>query len=392
MSTNSRPSTPHSDAHDVIVVGARAAGAATAMLLARGRLRTLLLDNGSGSGRPCTHALMRGGVLQLARWGLLDEIITAGVPPVRRSTFQYGDENLIITVKPSHGVDALYAPHHSTLRPIVLRAALEAGVDVLHAEVVDVITRDGRIVGVRATRSSGELIELEAAMVIGADGINSTVAKRVGAAFTRTGEHSSAIAHAYWTDLATDGYEWNFRPNACSTVIPTSDGEACVFVSASPERIGEGGIAVIRQLVTEGAPKLADRLSNASLSATPAGSWRGRRGFIRRSHGPGWALVGAAGYFTDPISAHGLTDAFRDAELLAFAVLDGFGSSSSLDKSVERYQHRRDGIGIPLFDAVDRLASQQWDDAEIAQLLVQMNSAMADEAEALVALGLDSTS
>ena len=136
MYPNSQPSTPRSGTHDVIVVGARAAGAATAMLLARGRLRTLLLDHvAAGSDTPCAHALMRGGGLQLSRWGLLDEIIASGVPPVRRTTFRYGDEDVIITVKPSHGVDALYAPHHSALHPIVLGAALDAGVEIYHAEV-----------------------------------------------------------------------------------------------------------------------------------------------------------------------------------------------------------------------------------------------------------------
>jgi 2-polyprenyl-6-methoxyphenol hydroxylase-like FAD-dependent oxidoreductase len=394
MYLDDQPSALRGDtAHDVIVVGAQAAGAATAMLLARRHLRTLLLDHvPHGPSTPCTHALMRGGVVQLSRWGLLDKIIAAGVPPVRRTTFRYGDENLIITVKPSHGVDALYAPHHSSLRPVLLGAALQAGVEVVQTRVVDMIERHGRIVGVRATGSDGELIDLRAAIVIGADGIDSTIAQRVGATFTHVGQHASASASAYWSDLATDGYEWNLQPNACSAVIPTSNGEACIFVSASPARIGDGGIDVIRDLVAQGAPRLAERLATATMSSARASSWKGHHGYIRRSHGPGWALVGAAGYFTDPISAHGLTDALRDAELLARAVAEGFDSSASLDKSLENYERTRDGLGLPLFAAVDRIAGQQWDDAEIAQLVLQMNSAIADEAEALVALGSEAAS
>src|SRR5689334_22268391 len=97
---------------DVIVVGGRAAGAASAMLLARGGIRTLLIDDGStGSYSPPTHALMRGGVLQLSRWGLLDSVVAAGTPPVKRTTVRYRDETTVMSVKPSHGVDALYAPH-----------------------------------------------------------------------------------------------------------------------------------------------------------------------------------------------------------------------------------------------------------------------------------------
>ena len=394
MYPNNQPSRlGNGAAHDVIVVGARAAGAATAMLLARRHVRTLLLDNvPHGPSTPCTHALMRGGVLQLSRWGLLDQLIAAGVPPVRRTTFRYGDENLIITVKPAHGVDALYAPHHASLRPIVLDAALQAGVEVVQTRAVDVIVRNGRVVGVRATRQDGELIDLGAAIVIGADGIYSTIAQRVGATFTHVGPHASAFAYAYWSDLATDGYEWNLHPNASSAVIPTSNGEAFVFVSASPARIGDGGVDVIRDLVAQGAPKLAERLAAATMSSTEASAWKGHHSYIRQSHGPGWALVGAAGYFIDPISAHGLTDALRDSELLARAVVDGFDSTSSLEESLEDYQRTRDAIGLPLFTAVDRIAGQQWDDAEIARLVLQMNSAIADEAEALSALGSEAAS
>ena len=76
---------------DVIVVGARCAGAATAMLLARAGRHVLLIDRGEyGTDILSTHALMRGGVLQLARWNLLDRIIAAGTPPVTVTTF-HGD-------------------------------------------------------------------------------------------------------------------------------------------------------------------------------------------------------------------------------------------------------------------------------------------------------------
>ena len=107
---------------------------------------------------------------------------------------------------------------------------------------------------------------------------------------------------------------------------------------------------------------------------------------MRRCQGPGWALVGDAGYYKDPLSAHGLTDALRDAELLARAVSDGLGDGASLDDALEHYQTTRDRLSIPLFDVVDRIASQQWDDTEIAHLLLQLSSAMTDEIETLAAL------
>src|ERR687897_1284149 len=138
-------------AYDVVVVGARAAGAATAYLLARSGLHVLLVDRGRyGTDTLSTHALMRGGVLQLSRWGLLDEIIAAGTPPVRRTTFRYADAVVPITVKSSFGVDALYAPRRTVLDPVLVDAALAAGADVRFGVTVTGLQRDtdGSVIGV----------------------------------------------------------------------------------------------------------------------------------------------------------------------------------------------------------------------------------------------------
>ncbi len=354
------------------------------MLLARGGVRTLLLERGpAGADTLSTHALMRGGVVQLANWGLLDEIVAAGTPAVRRTTFSYGGERVVISVKPSHGVDALYAPRRTLLDPVLVRAATAAGVEVHHrTAVTDLVWRDGRVVGVRATTPDGRSVQLHAPLVVGADGIRSTVARLVAAPSTRLGEHASAVIYGYWTDLATDGYEWNFHQDACSGVIPTNDGQTCVFVGASQARIGRGGLDRLRDVVATSEPELADRLRAASA---PAGTrtWNGHLGYIRRSHGAGWALVGDAGYFKDPISAHGLTDTLRDAELLARAVLEERERGGSMDDALECYEIRRDQLSVPLFDIVDRIAGQRWTDTEIAELLVRLSSVMADEVESL---------
>src|SRR5215469_18341552 len=117
--------------YDVVIAGARPAGAATAMLLARQGARVLLLDRSRyGTDTLSTHALMRGGVLQLSRWGLLEKIIAEGTPPVRRATFRYADAVVPVIIKPSHGVDALYAPRRTVLDPILVDAAFASGADV----------------------------------------------------------------------------------------------------------------------------------------------------------------------------------------------------------------------------------------------------------------------
>jgi flavin-dependent dehydrogenase len=308
---------------------------------------------------------------------------------VRHTRFTYADDHIDISIKPSHGVDALYAPRRRLLDPTLAQAAADAGADIRYRmAVTELIRHRERVVGVRARAADGRVEDVTADLVIGADGINSTVAKLTGAGVRRHGQHATAATYGYWSDLDTNGYEWVFRADACSGVIPTNDEQVCVFASARPERIGRGGLDVIRQLVSEGDPELAERLARA---APPTGTrtWGGHLGYIRQSHGPGWALVGDAAYFKDPIGAHGLTDALRDAELLARAVIHGIGDDATTAAALADYQRTRDRLSIPLFDTVDRIASNDWDDTQISDLLRQLSSSMADEVETLAALDLE---
>jgi flavin-dependent dehydrogenase len=137
--------------YDVVVVGGRCAGAATAMLLARAGVRVALVDRAPAGGDSLsTHALMRAGVIQLHRWGLLDRVIAAGTPAVRHTLFRYGDATTAVSLKPVAGVDALYAPLRSVLDPILVHGAAAAGADLMFGVSVTDVERagDGRVVGV----------------------------------------------------------------------------------------------------------------------------------------------------------------------------------------------------------------------------------------------------
>ena len=204
---------------------------------------------------------------------------------------------------------------------------------------------------------------LNAALVVGADGAQSTVAQRIGATYSRVGTIAGAD-HLRRTGPAPPwtGMRGHFEPGSCSGVFPTNGGAAWVF--------GTGA------------------LLEATQSSTMR-TRRGRRGYIRRACGPGWALVGDAGHFEDPILAHGLSSALRDAELLARAVTTGFGRDRRSTTHSRDYERTRNRLGVPLFEVVDRIAGQQWDDAEIARLLLQLGSAMAHEVDALAALEPD---
>jgi 2-polyprenyl-6-methoxyphenol hydroxylase-like FAD-dependent oxidoreductase len=142
-------------------------------------------------------------------------------------------------------------------------------------------------------------------------------------------------------------------------------------------------MSVLRSIVGRAAPVLLERM-DAGTAPDGVRTFAGHPGFVRRSWGRGWALVGDAGYWKDPIGAHGLTDALRDAELLARAVVSSTGGDR-LDALVE-YQRERDRLSADLFDVVDRIAQMRWTNDEIATLLLRLSSAMALEVETLAAL------
>jgi 2-polyprenyl-6-methoxyphenol hydroxylase-like FAD-dependent oxidoreductase len=374
--------------YDAIVVGARAAGAATALLMARAGLRVLVVDRSQyGLDTLSTHALMRGGVMQLHRWGLLDRIVAAGTPPVRRTTFRYARDEITVPIKAAHGVDALYAPRRTVLDPVLVDAARDAGADVRFGVAVSDVLRDrsGTVGGIVGRDSSGQAVRAAASIVIGADGRRSLIADLVGAPIERIGSGATAAVYGYWADVDADGYEWVFRRDACAGLIPTNEGLVCVFASATPGRLGKGSVDEVLRVLDHSSPATAARVR---AGTAPAGvrTFTGQPGVVRRAWGPGWALVGDAGYWKDPISAHGLTDALRDAELLAHAVIAASGGDVSRAEALAGYQEQRDRVSLDLFEVTDTIASQQWDDDEIGALLLRLSASMAAEVDAIASL------
>jgi len=372
--------------YDAVVVGARAAGAATAMLLARRGLRVLALDRGAyGTDTLSTHALMRAGVLQLARWGLLERIEAAGTPRVRRTVFHYPDEVLDIPIKPRNGVPALFAPRRTVLDRVLVDAAVEAGADVRHrVRLADLLRGGGgRVEGVVLEEAGGAACSVRAGIVIGADGLRSTVASLLGAPVTRQGRHAAASIYGYWSGLDVDGYHWHWGPEVAAGAIPTNGGEVLVFAGVSARRFADEVRLDVprgyRRLLAEAAPELAERLGDARLVGSLHG-FPGHPGYLRRPSGPGWALVGDAAYFKDPITAHGISDALRDAELLARAVAQGG------DGALAGYEAARDELSTRLFDVTDRIASVGWDNAELKALHQLLSDEMKREVAALVSL------
>lgn len=371
-----------SSRYDVIVVGARVAGAATAMLLARQGLSVLAIDQQPfGSDTRSTHALMRGGVHLLQRWGILDDLIAAGTPAVRRVTFHYEEEATAVDIRPGGGIDALYAPRRTLLDATIVAHARRAGAEVRHGvRFRDVVRVGERVAGVVVEDESGETVQLAADLVVGADGVASPVARKVEARKELSAGNAGAVLYGYWPGLDPDGIHWHYAPRGAVGVIPTNDGLTCIFAAATPDRFRkafhQGAIETMLAWTREVAPALADRIAEISPVDPPVG-FTGMPGYFRQASGPGWALVGDAGYFKDPITAHGITDALRDADLLSRAVSVGTA------EAMADYQRTRDDLSRELFWISDEIASFEWDLGRAKELHLALSQAMKREVKFL---------
>ena len=367
--------------YDVVIVGARCAGAATAMLLSRAGHRVLLIDRGRyGTDTLSTHALMRGAVVQLHRWNILPEVIASGTAPVRSATFFYGDDPVRIPVKPRDGIDALYAPRRYVLDRLLVDAASAAGADVVFGVRLRELDRSGALVrGVMLEDGSGSVHRVAARVVIGADGMRSTVARLVAAPVYRAGRHASATIYGHWSGLNVDGYEWYFASGLSAAAIPTTGQQVCVSLSMPGDRFTDRFArqqdSAFRELLLQVAPGLGAQIEAAAPA--PLHGFPGQTGFFRRAYGPGWALAGDAGYFKDPLTAHGITDALRDAELVAAAIDRGS------DAALMDYQEQRDAASLELFETTDAIASFDWDLTEVRSLHEALAGAMAREVRLL---------
>ena len=375
------------DTYDVVIVGGRCAGAATAMLLATFGLRVLVFDKSRyGTDTLSTQALMRPAVLLLHRWGLTDRLEAEGTPRITKTSFLYADDDqreaIEVDIQPRHGVDALYAPRRSVLDRILVDAALEAGADVRHGvQMLDLVHSDnGRVAGVRLRDESGNVRDVRAGIVVGADGRRSGVARLVGSTPYVLGRHMTSCAYGYFRGLPIDGNRWYFRPGMGAGAIPTNDGQTLLFASVQ-EDFAQGPAAgraqAFHRVIRQAAPDIAARVSEAQLQGKLY-FFGGMRGFLRQPWGEGWALVGDAGYMSDPITAHGITNALRDAELLAQAIVDG--------RSLADYQTARDDLSHEFFELSDRVASLDWDIPTVQQYHRMMSKEMGREEEALSAM------
>jgi flavin-dependent dehydrogenase len=345
------------DESDVVVVGARCAGAVTAMLLGRLGYRVTLVERGRiPSDTLSTHGIARGGVVQLAKWGLLDQVLASGAPAIRQVVFRTDGVEDIRTVKPRDGVDLLVAPRRYILDRILVDAAVAAGATIRAGLTATGLFRaaDGRVQGIAARSADGTTACLPAKIVVGADGVRSRMAELVGSAVRESHPTDNATFYAYVSGLPWRGFEFHVGEFAdgrtgYAGVFPTHHGAACVWVCCPASKVGglRGGVVEpFFDLLEAVSPTLAARMAMGRVVSPIRGVVR-LPNQIRRATGPGWALVGDAGYHRDPITGHGITDAFRDAELLTRSIDDHLRGGAA---DLAEYEAARDAALRETFD------------------------------------------
>jgi 2-polyprenyl-6-methoxyphenol hydroxylase-like FAD-dependent oxidoreductase len=376
--------------HDIAVVGARCAGAATALLLARLGYDVALVDRAHfPSDTLSTHAIARGGVVQLQRWGLLDAVLTAGVPAIRQVSFHTDSMDMSRRVKHTAGVDHLMAPRRYVLDTLLVEAATAAGARLYEGTTVTSLLRDpiGHVTGVRTRASDGSETELSARLVVGADGVRSRMARDVGAVALMESTSPSGTFYAYFAGLDADGFEFHVSDRALAGVFPCAADEACVWISSPTEdsaavrSAGAGKVAALVAQIEAGAPELGRRLRRCHSTSGVRGAL-GLPNVIRQPYGPGWALVGDAGYHRDPITGHGITDAFRDAELLARAIDRWLSEQEAESGALAGYQEERDRAIGTIF-GITRALTEFPGVERFVGLQKQLSDAIEIEAETL---------
>jgi flavin-dependent dehydrogenase len=364
--------------YDAIVVGARCAGSPAAMLLARRGYRVLLLEKASfPSDTLSTHIIWPHGAAVMDRWGLLDRLAASNCPPIARNmTFDVGPFALRGGVTGPNGGRGGFCPRRTVLDKLLADAAAESGAVLREGFTVEsLVWEGGRVVGVKGHGRSGAAVEERARVVIGADGVHSLVAKAVGAEEYDSTPLLSTTFYSYYSGFDALDLEEYIRDGVAAGCFPTNDGLTLIVVVWPTHRFQEirADVEAHVKQAHESAPSVAERLRHARRE-TPWFGTSGVPGYFRKPYGPGWALVGDAGYVKDPLTAQGISDAFIDADSLADALDAGLSGRRALDEALAEHQARRDQRVKPMYEFTGRLATLEPPPPPLPDLFAALRS------------------
>ena len=363
--------------YDAIVLGARCAGSPTAMLLAHKDHRVLLVDKATfPSDTMSTHLIHPPGIAALERWGLLERLLETGCPPVEHYSFDFGPVSVGGSPRPIDGEARAFGPRRTALDKLLVDAAAEAGAEVREAFTVEeILSEDGTVTGIRGHSKGRDSVTERAEVVIGADGKHSLLAKAVEPEEYNQRPSQMAMYYAYWSELPVGGFETRIRAENRRgwAALPTNDGLTCVPFGWPREEFEqnkkdvEGNFLAAMNLD----PAFAERIRSAKRESKFIGSAE-LPGYFRKPFGPGWVLVGDSGYHKNPITAMGINDAFRDAELVAEGLHAAFEGERSFDDGMRAYQEMRDTVAMPVYEFTCEFANVAPPPPEMQQLIGAM--------------------
>jgi 2-polyprenyl-6-methoxyphenol hydroxylase-like FAD-dependent oxidoreductase len=360
---------------DAIIVGSRIAGAATGMLLARDGFRVLIVDRTKlPSDTISTHILWQHGVNRLIEWGLGESLRELGAPPVDKMTLDFGAFRLTGALPAVGRAAYAYAPRRTKLDPMLLAAAVDAGADVRDSFTVEEVVFDGdRVLGIRGRGRSGASITEHARVVIGADGLYSTVARSVRPMEYNVKPPLACWYYSYWSGLRRDWPCLYSRPHSTFGAIPTNDGLTCLAVAWPQHRFAEIKTDVERHYLAslDAAPDFKDEVLSARREERFYGTGHVPN-YYRKPYGEGWALVGDSGYHRDPVLAQGMSDALRDSGLLAGAVADVFSGVAEWDTAMAGYETARNAAVKEIYELNAAYASLEPPSPELQGILAAL--------------------
>lgn len=338
--------------YDAIIVGARCAGASTAMLLAKQGKNVLLLDRNifPSDMTASTHFVWSGGSERLQKWGLLDDLRATNCFEHSAMTLDFGEFALSgRTPNRDTGFDSCFAPRRKVLDNLLVEKAIEAGAEFIEKASVEELLRVGtRVTGVRYRNAVGDSVEVGSTIVIGADGMNSTIAKLAGAEEYNQNPKMAQSFYSYFSGVELDQVEFYGRPGRMVFVWKTHDdlvvaGFSCPAADAAKFT---GNEDAFWEDMEANVPELTASLK-AGNRVEPMRSG-GTRSFMRSACGEGWALVGDAGLTMDPITAAGISNALWQADHLSAAIITGL-KDNNLESALETFAEQRDEYLGPHF-------------------------------------------
>jgi len=376
--------------YDVIVVGARCAGSPTAMLLARKGYRVLLVDKATfPSDTMSGQAIHARGGACLKRWGVLEQVIATNCPAITSVTLDFGPFSLIGPVLTVDGVAALYAPRRIILDHILVNAAVEAGAKLRKGFHVQELLMDGeQVTGIRGRSVQGMPFEEKATLLVGADGMHSVVARAVQAPTYFEKPIFNCSYYAYWSGISLEGIEIFPRDHRIILAIPTNDSKVLIAIQwprAEFDAIRRDIRGHFLETLEAYTPDLANRVRQGTQVERFVGTGD-LPNFFRKPYGPGWALVGDAGHFKDPVLAHGISDAFHDAELLTEAIDSGLTGRWPMQEALADYERRRNETALPLYELNCQMATLEPPPPEMQLLSIALRNNPAETSRYAAAL------